>query len=139
MEQWWRQPLAFFFSSRRRHTRSLCDWSSDVCSSDQLLHEIAPKATDLAILVNPNGTLAESQVTDAQAAMSAMGLRLHVLKAVSDAEIDAAFAAMEQDKIGGVLVSTDPTFGFKFRDKLIGLAAHYRVPTIYDSRDFAEA
>src|SRR5436189_160080 len=54
----------------------------------QLLHEIAPKATDLAILVNPNGTLAESQVTDAQAAMSAMGLRLHVLKAVSDAEID---------------------------------------------------
>ena len=105
----------------------------------QLLHEIAPQATDLAILVNPNGTLAESQVTDAQAAMSAMGLRLHVLKAVSDAEIDSAFAAIEPDKIGGVLVSTDPTFGFKFRDKLIGLAAHYRIPTIYDSRDFAEA
>src|SRR5947207_11915081 len=40
MEQWWRQPLAFFFSSRRRHTRSLCDWSSDVCSSDQTTHSV---------------------------------------------------------------------------------------------------
>src|SRR5438034_6545859 len=36
MTQCFRQLLLFFFSSRRRHTRSLCDWSSDVCSSDLL-------------------------------------------------------------------------------------------------------
>jgi putative ABC transport system substrate-binding protein len=105
----------------------------------QLLHEIAPKATDLAILVNPNGTLAESQIKDAQAAMEAMGLRLHVLNAVTDVEIDAAFAAIDQNRIGGVLVSTDPTFGFKFRDRLIDMAARHHLPAIYDSRDFAEA
>jgi putative tryptophan/tyrosine transport system substrate-binding protein len=105
----------------------------------QLLHEIAPKATELAILVNPNGTLAESQVKDAQAAMAHMGLRLRVLNAVTDAEIDAAYATMAQDRIGGVLVSTDPTFGFKFRDKLIGLAARHRLAAVYDSRDFAKA
>jgi putative ABC transport system substrate-binding protein len=46
---------------------------------------------------------------------------------------------MERNKIGGVLVGTDPTFGFKFRDRLIGLATRHHLPAIYDSRDFAEA
>src|SRR5437588_10984048 len=36
--------MFFFFSSRRRHTRSLCDWSSDVCSSDLLSHSVARRA-----------------------------------------------------------------------------------------------
>ena len=105
----------------------------------QLLHEIAPGATEFAIVVNPKGTLAESQVKDAQAAMQSLGLGLQVVVAGDGAEIDAAFAALEKRKIGGVLVSTDPTFAFLYRDRLIALAARHRIPAMYDSRDFAEA
>jgi putative ABC transport system substrate-binding protein len=105
----------------------------------QLLHELSPKATDLAILTNPTGTLAESQTKDAQEAMKSLGLRLRVFNAGSDAEIEGAFATMSEDKVGGVLISIDPTFIFKYRDRLIELAAHYRLPAIYGSRDYAEA
>lgn len=105
----------------------------------QLLHEIAPQATDLALLVNPTGTLSDGQVKDARAAMASMGLRLHVLNAATDGEIDAAFDTIARDRIGGVLIGTDPTFAFKYRDKLIGLAARHRLPAVYDARDFAEA
>jgi putative ABC transport system substrate-binding protein len=105
----------------------------------QLLHEISPTATDLAILINPTGTLAESQARDAQAAVENLGLHLHVLNAASDAEIEAAFATMVERKVGGVLIGTDPAFGFRYRDKLVGLAGHHRLPAIYGSRDFIDA
>jgi putative ABC transport system substrate-binding protein len=100
----------------------------------ELLKEIAPGITDVAILVNPKGTLAVSQTNDAKAAAETLRLSLHVINVSSESEIDDAFVAMKQSKVGAFLVSTDPFFGFLGRDRLIGLAARYGIPAIYNAR-----
>jgi putative ABC transport system substrate-binding protein len=103
----------------------------------ELLHEIVPRAVDVALLVNPNGTLAEGQIENATAATRALGLRLHVINGGSEGEIDEAFTTMGRLKVGALVISTDPTFGFSRRDQLVALASRYRIPTMYDSRPAA--
>ena len=105
----------------------------------ELMHEIVPQAVDVALLVNPGGTLAESQVKDATAATQALGQHLHVINGGSESEIDEAFATMSQLRIGALVISTDPTFGFLRRDQLVALASRYRIPTMYNSRPAADA
>src|SRR6202051_1124104 len=84
----------------------------------ELLREIAPGITDVAILVNPKGTLAVTQTNDAKAAAQTLGVRLHVINVSSESDIDDAFVAMNQSRVGAFLVSTDPFFGFLGRDRL---------------------
>jgi putative ABC transport system substrate-binding protein len=96
-----------------------------------------PRAVDVALLVNPNGTLAEGQIENATAATRALGLRLHVINGGSEGEIDEAFTTMGRLKVGALVISTDPTFGFSRRDQLVALASRYRIPTMYDSRPAA--
>jgi putative ABC transport system substrate-binding protein len=101
----------------------------------ELLRQIVPQATDVALLVNPKGTLAERQVRDATAAAQILGQRLHVLNTSTESEIDAAFATMSQLKIGAFIVSTDPFFGFVGRDRVLMQAQSYRIPGIHNGRD----
>jgi putative ABC transport system substrate-binding protein len=101
----------------------------------ELLHEIVPHATDVALLVNPLGTLAERQIKDATAAAQSLGQRLLVLNTSTESEVDAAFATMSRLKIGAFAVSTDPFFGFVGRDRLIMQAESRRIPGIYNGRD----
>jgi putative ABC transport system substrate-binding protein len=100
----------------------------------ELLHEIMPAAIDIALLVNPKGTLAERQVKDATAAASALGQRLHVLNTSSLGDIDTAFATMSQLKVGAFIVSTDPFFGFIGRDRILMHAQTLKIPGIYNGR-----
>jgi putative ABC transport system substrate-binding protein len=100
----------------------------------ELLREIVPQANDVALLVNPKGTLAEAQVRDATAASQTLGLRLHVLNVSTESELDEAFAEMSRLKVGAFIVSTDPFFGFLGRDRLVTLAARYKIPSIYNAR-----
>ena len=105
----------------------------------ELLREIAPTGvTDIGLLVNPKGTLAEIPVKDAGEATHALGLRLHVANVSSEGEINAAFSALSQKKVGALIVGTDPIFGIH-RDRLVELAARYKIPTIYGFRDYAAA
>ena len=67
----------------------------------ELLHQVIPTASTVALLVNPTNPAAEPQVRDAQAAARSLGLQLHVLKASVDNEIDAAFAALPGLQAGG--------------------------------------
>jgi len=101
----------------------------------ELLRQIVPQATDVALLVNPKGTLAERQVRDGTAAAQSLGQRLHILNTSTESDIDAAFATMSQLKIGAFIVSTDPFFGFVGRDRLLMQAQRYRIPGIYNGRD----
>jgi putative tryptophan/tyrosine transport system substrate-binding protein len=103
-----------------------------------LLRTVVPGAIDVAILVNPKGTLAESQVKDAKVAAQTLGLRLHVINASSEAEINDAFQAMESAKIGALLVGIDPLFGFVLSPAITNLASRYKIPTTYDSRAFID-
>jgi putative ABC transport system substrate-binding protein len=104
----------------------------------ELLREIAPRVTDVALLVNPDSTLAEIQIRDLGAAAHILGQRLHVVNAGSKGEIDAAFAAISQLKVGALFVGTDPIFNVH-RNQLAALAARYKIPAIYANRDYSVA
>ena len=104
----------------------------------ELLRDIAPRIVDVALLVNPKSTIAESQIKDANAAAPLLGLRIHIINGSSDSEIDEAFATMARLKVDALLVSTDPAFGF-IQKQLSDLAFRYRIPAMYNSRGFVEA
>jgi putative ABC transport system substrate-binding protein len=103
----------------------------------ELLREIAPDVTDIGLLVNPAGTLAEIQIKDVRDAIQRLGLRLHVANVSSGGEIDAAFATMNQLKVGALIVGTDPIFALH-RDQLAALTARYKIPAIYNVREYCE-
>jgi putative ABC transport system substrate-binding protein len=103
----------------------------------ELLREVVPKVTSVALLVNPSNSNAKPQIEDTQLAASTLGLYVDVLRASSKDDIDAAFMTMIRQQTGGLVVSADPFF-ISRRDQLIALAAQHAVPTIYYTREFAE-
>jgi putative tryptophan/tyrosine transport system substrate-binding protein len=103
-----------------------------------LLHELVPRATAIAVLVNPANVNAENQSKELKEAGSTLGLPLHFVNASSEREFDAAFAAIVQTRVGALLVAGDP-FYFNRREQLIALAAWHSIPAIYDFRAYAEA
>jgi putative tryptophan/tyrosine transport system substrate-binding protein len=105
----------------------------------ELLREIVPQANDIALLVNPSGTLAERQIRDAKVAAEKFGQRLSVINTSTVDEVDSAFVTMSQLKVGAFIVSTDPFFGFIGRNQLVTLALRYKIPGIYNGREEAEA
>jgi putative ABC transport system substrate-binding protein len=105
----------------------------------ELLRQIVPQATEVALLVNPKGTLAERQIKDATAAAQSLGQRLHIYNMSTLGEVDAAFVAMAEQKVGAFVVSTDPFFGFIGRDRLLDLATRYRLPGIFNARQETNA
>src|SRR6516164_3559317 len=106
----------------------------------ELLHELVPNATIVALLVNPNNPESVRQPAELQNAARAIGLQLVVLTAASGGEIDTAFAAMVQNRVGALLVGSDPFFRNR-REQIIALAAQHAIPTIYADarRELAEA
>jgi ABC-type uncharacterized transport system substrate-binding protein len=105
----------------------------------ELLHEMVPAATSIAVLVNPTNLInAETQKREIQVAARALGVRLLVLNASSQSDIDAAFAKLVQDRVGGLVVSTDSLFTAHL-NQIIGLAARHAVPAIEQSREFTAA
>src|SRR6516162_5502663 len=100
----------------------------------ELLSELVPKAKVLALLVNPNRAQVWRVIDSTQQAGNAKGLQLEVLKAGTEAEIDAAFATAVQRHIGGVVVS-DPLFD-SLSQQVVALAARHAVPAIYISRKY---
>ena len=104
----------------------------------QLLQEVAPQATVIGFLMNPNNPNADIEMKAAQTAASSLGKELLVLRASNEGEIDAAFEIMAQQRGGALLGATD-TFLFGRRSKIVSLAAHYGIPAIYYLPEFAEA
>src|SRR5262245_29188442 len=103
-----------------------------------LLHELVPQATVIGVLMNPDFPDAANQLKDAQEAARALRRPIHVLNASTGTEIDAAFAAVAQQRIQALLVAGDPLFTSRFY-QLIVLAARHAVPTIYPLRDYVVA
>jgi putative ABC transport system substrate-binding protein len=102
----------------------------------ELLHELVPTATIVALLVNPTSTaLAETTTRDLEAAASTLGLELHVLHASSEREIDAAFATLVQLRAGALVIGADPLFTSR-SEQLAALTIRHRVPAIYQFREF---
>jgi putative ABC transport system substrate-binding protein len=101
-----------------------------------ILHELVPKAVRIAVLVNPgNPTIAEATLRDVQEATRVIGLQVHVLKASTSREIDAAFATFERERPDALFVAPDAFFGSR-RVQFATLAAHHRIPAAYSIRDY---
>jgi len=103
-----------------------------------LLRVLVPHAATIAILVNPNTSIAEPQKKDVQAAVSTLGLKLHVFEAATESELDNAFSTITRLKVDALVVANDPFFNNQ-RSKIAALAANYATPAIYEWREYAEA
>jgi putative tryptophan/tyrosine transport system substrate-binding protein len=103
-----------------------------------LVHELAPKATSLAVLVNPATQSAESAVTDVKEAASTIGMQVVVLSATNSREIDVAFATFVQKRAAALLVASDPLF-ISRRVQLATLAVKHTVAAIFPFREDTEA
>lgn len=102
----------------------------------ELLRELVPTATVIAMLANPASPYFEPETRDVFEAARALGLQVHVLTANTERDLDVAFATLGQQRAGALLVSGDPFFDSQ-REKLVALAARHAVPTIYQWREFA--
>ena len=103
-----------------------------------LLRELAPKASTIGVLINPDYPSANSQREEAQQAAARLGLRPLMLSARADGEIDLAFASAARQGADALLVATDP-FLLSRRERLVALAARYAVPAIYAQREVVTA
>jgi putative ABC transport system substrate-binding protein len=99
----------------------------------EVLRQLVPNATIVALLINPNNPESVRQPAELQDAARAIGLQLVVLTATTTGEIDTAFAAMVQNRVDALIVASDPVFASLAREQIIGLAAHHAIPTIYAS------
>jgi putative tryptophan/tyrosine transport system substrate-binding protein len=104
----------------------------------QLLHDLVPKATRIAVLVNPSNPATESAQRGIPDAARALGLQIQVLKASTKSEIEAAFATLARDRADALHVAGDVFFTSR-RVQFATLAASYRIPAIYPSREAVEA
>jgi putative ABC transport system substrate-binding protein len=104
----------------------------------ELAHELVPQATVFGLLINPTNPLAEIVNRDSQAAALKMGLRLDVLKASTDAELDEAFAAFRDMHAGALIIGTDAFYNSRL-DKLAALAVRNSVAVVYEYHQFVNA
>ncbi len=103
----------------------------------ELLSDFVPDARVLAQLVNPKWPGAELAVGAVQEGVRAKGLLHRILKASTESDIDTAFASLSDAQAGALLVG-DPSF-LSRREQIVALAARYKVPTIYDWREYVAA
>ena len=104
----------------------------------ELLSELVPEASVIALLVNPNNAHAERIIGKAQEAARVKSVQLMVLKAGTESEIDAAFDALVQRHAGALLVGGDSFFHTR-ADQLVALASRHTVPAISFEREFSVA
>jgi putative tryptophan/tyrosine transport system substrate-binding protein len=101
----------------------------------ELITELVPQTSTIALLVNPNTANAEFLIRDLQQAARAKGVELLVVKAGTEGEIDAAFASLVQLQAGVLVVDPDGYLVSR-REQLVALASRYAVPAIYAHRAF---
>ena len=104
----------------------------------ELLSELVPQAKVIALLVNPNNPNAERVIRNVQEAARTKGVQLHILKAGTESEIDAAFATLVATACRRARRRQRPFFNSR-REQLVALASRHAVPAIYEWREFAAA
>src|SRR6266508_1299589 len=104
----------------------------------ELLRELLPAGTRVAVLVNPaNVSNTESTLRDVEPAARAMGLQIQVFNASTSREIDAAFATLVRERPDALFVGVNAFFDSR-RVQMVQLATHHHVPTTYSGREYAE-
>ena len=101
-----------------------------------LIRQVVPKGARYFALVNPSSVLSGSYLKDLQVGAAGLALHVEIVNASTDADIDAAFANLPQQPGSVLLVSTDAFF-FSRHQQIVRLAARYRVPAMFDNREYA--
>jgi putative ABC transport system substrate-binding protein len=104
----------------------------------ELLHELLPQVTVIAMLVNPTSRDTRPDVAEAQSAARILGLRVLVLDVSDQNGIEEAFATLVRERVGALLVGFDPLF-VASSEQLITLAAQHRIPMMFNRREFVSA
>ena len=104
----------------------------------QLLKEVVPKLSRVALLTNPENPASARFLREAETAARALGLRLQTLEARNSREIDSAFSAMTGERAGALLILPEGVF-LTQRSQIAKLAATRRLPSIYGTPEYAEA
>ena len=102
-----------------------------------LLHELVPGATVVVALVNPSQPAAGAQTAEVTEAARVLGLKLHVVHAGSEHDLETVFATCAQLGAGALLVASDPFF-YSRSEKLVASAARHMIPAIYEWRQFVQ-
>ena len=104
-----------------------------------LLHDLVPSTATIGFLQNPDNPIIDELLTrDVLAAAPAIALRIQMLKAATDQEIDAAFESLIQARTGALLVGNDAFFNSRI-EQIVALAAHHAIPVMYASPEFIVA
>jgi putative ABC transport system substrate-binding protein len=104
----------------------------------QLLRELVLNAARFGMLSDPAYPIAQSSITDLQAAARALGLQLVIVDARADTDLEPAFATLSQQHVGAVLV-TGTSFVIRHAEQIAALAARHALPAIFPSRELAMA
>jgi putative ABC transport system substrate-binding protein len=104
----------------------------------ELLRELLPTATIIAVLVNPTSPIGEPFARAMQVAARTLGLQLHVLQASTEQDFDRVFADLAQFRAGALVISPDVFFNTR-SEQLAALSLRHAVPAIYQYREFAAA
>ena len=104
----------------------------------ELLHEVVPSAASVAMLVNPSNAQTRFELPDIEAAGVKIGQPVRIFTASTDEEIDAAFAAIVKDGIGGLLVQGDVFFTGR-RQRLVLLTTRHAIPAVFGWREYVTA
>jgi putative ABC transport system substrate-binding protein len=102
-----------------------------------LLHELVPRASRIAVLVNPNRIYTETTIREVEAAAAIIGCQVDAVRAASIGDVEAAFASFAQARPGALLVTPTPTYE-SHRAQLVTLATLNRLPAMYSYRDFTD-
>jgi putative ABC transport system substrate-binding protein len=99
-----------------------------------MLREFVPAADAIGVLVNPSNPSADIQRRSLQSAAQSIGLKLVVVPVATERQLDAAFATLIRERVGGLLIAADPFFADR-RVQLVALVAHHAVPAMYQFRE----
>lgn len=103
-----------------------------------MLHELVPNVTVFGVLIDPNYQQADVQAREIGEAARTIGAQIEIAHAGNDQDLESAFPSLVGRGATALLVTADPFFDTR-RDRIIGLAAHHRLPAIYQFREYAVA
>ena len=104
----------------------------------ELLRELSPRASVIGLLANPTNPRSDLVIQELEEPARALGLRLHVLKASTESELESVFASLVKLGISALLVAQEPSY-LRWRERIAALAASHAVPATYGQREFATA
>ncbi len=104
----------------------------------ELLKEVAPRITRVAILLNPTHPDSAAELSEGEVAARVLGMQLQVLKVRNPSELESAFSAVIRERADGLIMLSDRLF-FKMQGRIAEFAAKHRVPTIHHAKEFVEA